>query len=182
MMTLSQKQMLAQWKMRHYLEPLREDCSEVRDDGVNIDYLVALEMRDWYLNLLDTAPLRMVSVTDIIQEVAVDNRPDNGAVVINLPEACRRVVSIWLSGIAQEIIPITDLSDYRVILQQSEYSRGGKCIPVAVLSDAGLLTIYGYDSDGNPPEIEHLYAVMCPEDGVYILDESALKTIPTIKI
>lgn len=52
--------MLAQWKLRHYMEPLRDDCEVTRYDGVNVDSLIALEMQDWYLHLLDTAPLKMV--------------------------------------------------------------------------------------------------------------------------
>ena len=44
------------------------------------------------------------------------------------------------------------------------------------------LTVYAHDAAGNPPEIEHIYAVVLPEDGTYTFDESALSTIPTVKI
>ena len=29
--------MLAQWKMRRYLEPLRQDCLMSRSDGIDLD-------------------------------------------------------------------------------------------------------------------------------------------------
>lgn len=182
MITLSQDQMLAQWKARHYLEPLRTDFSEVRTSGIDIDYVLKLEIRDWYLNLLDTGDVKMLPVTDLALETAAINRPAAGAVVVMLPEKCRRVLAVRIKGYEQDIIPHTDVNDYEVTLQKSEYSRGGICEPVALLGMGKTLTIYAHDASGNPPEIEHIYAVILPEDGFYTLDESALATIPTVNI
>ena len=82
MMTLSHEQMLAQWKMRHYLEPVRSDSEVSRSNVVNVDYMLSLEMRDWYLELLDKGELRYLELTDIASETATINRPETGAVVI----------------------------------------------------------------------------------------------------
>lgn len=180
MMTLSHEQMLAQWKMRHYLEPVRSDSEVSRSNGVNVDYMLSLEMRDWYLELLDKGELRYLELTDIASETATINRPETGAVVIKLPEQCRRVVSVKIAGNEREIMPEQD--EYRKYLQLSEYTRGGASEPVAVMTKGGELVLYGNDINGKAPEIEHIYAVMLPPDGKYVLDESALKTIPTIEI
>ena len=182
MMTLTHDQMLAQWKLRHYMEPLREDCEVTRYDGVNVDSLIALAMQDWYLHLLDTAPLKMVPLTDLANETAQIDRPETGAVVVKLPENVRRVVAVNIEGCPQDIVPVTDMTDYRVALQKSEYSRGGRCEPVAVLSAGGILTVYGEDESGKLPVVEHIYAVVLPEANTYIFDESALSTIHTVEI
>ena len=182
MITLSQDQMLAQWKARHFLEPIRTDCSEVRTSGIDIDYVLKLEIRDWYLNLLDTGDAKMLPITDLALETAAMKRPDSGAVVGKLPESCRRVLAVRIKGCEQDIIPYTDVNCYEVSLQRSEYSRGGAYEPVAVLGMGNNLTVYAHDAAGNPPEIEHIYAVVLPEDGTYTFDESAHSTIPTVKI
>lgn len=174
--------MLAQWKLRHYMEPLREDCEVTRYDGVNVDSLIALEMRDWYLHLLDTAPLRMVPVKDLASETAQIDRSETGAVVVKLPENVRRVVSVNIQGCSEDIVPITDMNDYRLSLQKSEFSRGGICEPVAVLSVGGSLTVYCKDEFGKLPVVEHIYAVVAPEADTYVFDESALSTIPMVEI
>lgn len=59
MITLTRQEMLAQWKLRRALEPLRADCTAQRNDGIDLDRYLTEEMRSWYLRMLDTAPVEM---------------------------------------------------------------------------------------------------------------------------
>ena len=68
MLRLTQADMLAQWKMRRYLEPLRTDCLISRSDGIDIDAYCVMEMRRWYLDLLATAPVEFLAPEPTLSE------------------------------------------------------------------------------------------------------------------
>lgn len=89
--------MLDLWRLRRGLQPQRTDCTVVRTDGVDIDGLLGRQIDDWYLNLLDTAPVEMLPVTEMRTRVepVLD---ENGSVDVILPDVCRRLVSVKLKG------------------------------------------------------------------------------------
>lgn len=174
MMKLSTEEMLSQWRMRRELEPLRSDCTVSRADGIDLTPLLVAQMRDWYLGLLDNAPLEMLAVTNIANDVALVVNEQDGMATITLPSQCRRVVEVKLTTWARpaEIVgPDSSLA----MRQKWKFTRAGTTYPVAI-NDNGLLRLYGVER-GNTPKIERLLCVMEPEDGFYTFDERALSLI-----
>lgn len=172
---LSSDEMLAQWKLCRGFAPLRNDCEISRSDGVDLDAILRLEMRDWYLQLLSKAPVEMLSLTDISNVIAMVAQPD-GTATVKLPENCRRLVSFHLQGWSREAKIITDPNSYEALLQTNQYSRGKSENPVVVLCN-NKLHIYSLPST-QMPKIECAMAVMEPIDGSYEMDEAALSLIP----
>lgn len=175
--TLSSDEMLAQWKLRRGFAPLRTDCVLSRSDGVDLDALLRLEMRDWYLNLLDTAPTRLLSLTSIADEIAIMAHDDNTATV-TLPKYCRRLVEFQLDGWTRPAT-ITTPDTRLARLQDNRFSRGG-CESPVVVCHSNRLRIYSLPSNSTPTIIRAI-AVMEPANGNYEMDESALATISKIE-
>ncbi len=169
----SSSEMLAQWKLRRGFEPLRADCSIERSDGVDLDALLRLEMRDWYLNLLNTAPVEMLSLTNIANDIAIVKGSD-GVGIVTLPENCRRIVDFQLKGWAHPAKIIEDLNCYEAKMQDNIYCRGG-CESPIVIKCGNRLFIYSVPEGES--KIVSAKAVLEPVDGSYEMDETALSTI-----
>lgn len=171
-MRLSPEEMLRIWKLRRYHEPLRADCEVTRTDGLDLDRLQTMELREWYLKLLDTAEPELLEVKDIAKDVALKRRPD-GSATIMLPEECRRVIEVSLEGWRQPA-RLTTQGSALAQLQQSEFSRGGTMEPVAVVH-SGYIHLY------SPPSgtavIGTLKCISEPLNGEYVMDELLLETI-----
>lgn len=168
---LSTDEMLSQWRMRRALEPLRSDCTIERIDGIDLDSFLKMEMRDWYLNLLDTAPLHLLSLTDIASKVSI-SRNNDLSVTITLPQKCRRVIELTLDC-SPSPIKITTSDTHLAICQQNPFSRSGTSSPIAIYCHDNLI-IHAGSNDFN---IVKLLCVMEPDDGFYELDEAALSLI-----
>lgn len=171
---LSSDEMLAQWKLRRGFAPLRADCVISRTDGIDLDNLLRLEMRDWYLNLLATAPFEMLATTNIASDIAVVPTGEGGAVVM-LPESCRRIVEFQLDGWQRPAIIVDDPLCHLARIQANPFSRGLTVNPV-VVKQQNRLFVYSIPA-GSTPKITRAIAVMEPTDGSYEMDESALSTI-----
>lgn len=168
---LSTDEMLSQWRMRRALEPLRSDCTVERIDGIDLDSFLKMEMRDWYLNLLDTAPLHLLTLTDIASKVSLSKNDDLSA-TIHLPQGCRRVIELTLDC-SPVPIKITPPDTPLAICQQNPFSQSGAVSPIAIHSYNSLIIHAGSDNFN----IVQLLCVMEPDDGFYELDEAALSLI-----
>ncbi len=164
--------MLSQWRMRRALEPLRSDCAVTRRDGIDLDSFLKIEIRDWYLNLLDTAPVHLLTLTDIAPLVAIEQAGE-GCSAITLPQQCRRIIELNINNNPAPV-EITAAGSPLALCQQNPFSRAGDIAPVAMLHGSRL-TIYS----ASVPSIARLLCVMEPEDGYYELDEAALSLITT---
>ena len=49
--TLTPDEMLERWRLYRAMEPLRADCVVERTDGLDIDTILRIQMRAWYLDL-----------------------------------------------------------------------------------------------------------------------------------
>lgn len=174
---LSSDEMLAQWKLRRGFAPLRTDCEITRSDGIDLDALLRLEMRDWYLNLLDTAPMELLAPENIAGDIALMPQADNSATVI-LPENCRRLVGFKLKEWKRSAKIITDPYSHEAQMQSNPYCRGGCENPIVVLH-GNRLYVYSL-SPLTSHVIDFATAIMEPTDGGYLMDEAALKTISNI--
>lgn len=169
--TLTQEQMLTLWRLSRAFEPLRPDCTVTRTDGIDLDTLLSRQMRGWYLNLLDTAPLEYLQLTDIAPTVAVEYNAD-GSIYVGLPPTCRRVVEVKMAEWERPAIIVDDPASPLALRQHSPYLRAGLAAPVAVV-EKKRLHLYG----ATLSELERLLIVAEPPSDTYIFDTRALELI-----
>lgn len=166
--------MLNLWRIAQGFEPLRTDAVVTRTDGLDIDTVLRLQMRAWYLRQLDTAPVALLPVENIRSEV-VPRPQSDGSLALTLPEGVRRIVEVQLGGWHRPAL-IVDASDpaAAVVLQRqaSQYARGGTEHPVAVVQSPTELRLYPGASASIA--IVTLSVVRPPADGSYTLDPSLL--------
>lgn len=175
-LTLTAAEMLDLWRLRRALLPLREESVVERRDGIDFDRLLHAELRAWYSNLLDTAPVDMLVLTDIARDVAPALQAD-GRMTVTLPSGCRRVVEVEAEGWTRAAT-IAMAGSPLALQQDNPYSRGRVDAPVAVLHP-GRLVLYSTPPGGGKPRLRRLLCVMEPEEGMYELDERAISLIPT---
>ena len=174
--SLTTDEMLEVWRLHRALLPLREDCVVERQDGIYLDKYLQREMRNWYLDLLDTGPIEMLKVTDIADETVVRPNAD-GSASVTLPERCRRVLEVKLSG-WERPARIVDPAELPVVSwQQNPYSMGHESEPVAI-NDTGTLQLYSIPDGVTTPRLESLKCIIEPDEGLYVLDERAFSLIP----
>lgn len=180
MLQLTKQEMLALWLRLTRLEPLRADCAAQRTDGVDLAAVAEDEMRRWYLDRLDHAPLEHLRLTDIAPQLPV-LRNSRGVVRVKLPADCRRVVSAWLSGWHRPAVPVA-VADATVMrrLWASPFGQPGPEEPVCFLSDGGH-TLECFTSPDRPdvPTMSSLLVVADPGPDLYVIDQAELSTIPS---
>jgi len=174
-MELTKNEMLALWKRRHFLEPLRADCTAERADGIDLDTWCAEAMRRWYLRLLAEAPPELLAPDDLSLTAKVRRTP-YGSAVAQLPAGVVRVTAIKLNGWQRAAVPVTPDSP-EAMRQANRFARGGVADPVAVAGHDGTLELFSPDSRSAIPTVEMLLAVTDPGEEKYIFDERALDHI-----
>lgn len=170
MVSYTTDEMLAQWKLRRHLLPLRCDAGVVSDYGVDFDALCRNEMRQWYLDLLATAPVGLLEVSDLSGQVML-RCDDDGVGVVVLPDNVVRLTAVDCDVWKHPAIIVTDPESPLALLQRSYYSRGGEFSPVAVLHGREL-RLYSFN-DIIPQRLNFLGCVCVPNDGRYVFDERA---------
>lgn len=171
---LTKNEMLALWKRRHFLEPLRTDCIVERSDGVDLDEIAAEEMRLWYLGCLAEAPPSLLAPEDIAL-TAKARRSQQGTVLITLPETVVRVVAVKLGGWEREarIIGSGTPEERRC---GNPFARGGVASPLAVVRPGNILELYSPDSSQALPVVDILTVITDPGPETYVMDERLIST------
>lgn len=170
-LTLTKAQMLAQWKQRRWLEPLRTDCRIRRSDGADLDAYAEMEMRQWYLDLLWNGPVELLAVTDLTLSATV-RRAQEGRLVIDLPATEVRVVKVRVTGWQRDAEITSDPCSPLALRQSNRYARGGVEHPVAVHSGRRL-ELFSADSTKAIPGVEALWIIADPGPESYTFDERA---------
>ncbi|MCM1067801.1 MAG: hypothetical protein NC418_09550 [Muribaculaceae bacterium] len=179
--SLSKAEMIERRRRALALDPLRTDCTIERTDGIDVDATLEQELRRWYLNLLDTAPRRLLAPENIAGRLACSTSGEGAAkaAVIELPSNCRRVFDVKLDGWthAVEVLPHSELS--RVLAcQNNPYTRATASCPVAVLgaggADGRCADILAWPIVDLFPAASIVTAALDPGPELYTLDESAL--------
>lgn len=179
-MILSSDQMLTLWRRARGLDPLRTDCTVERFEGRDETILLATEMRQWYLNLLDTAPERMLIAKDMASAAKIESA-GKGVWRVRLPVTVRRVLAVTFPDALGPVpvIPFGGEHAQRVLRMASgRYGRGCPSVPVVLGARNSLMFFTGLNAEKPAP-----LSIMCiddPGDEYYELDESALSTIPTL--
>lgn len=170
---LTRAEMVREWRLRHLMEPLSDECLTERTDGNGVDELTERIIDDWYLRLLDTADASLLPVEELKGEVVPRLLPD-GSVVIKLPERVRRVVRVRLRGWLRDAELLGSDQVMKRRLQESEYVRGGSHLPTAI---AGMGEVRLFSAQGAEAEVETIECVIEPEAGVYVMDRSLLERL-----
>lgn len=174
-LNLTESEMINLWKTVMHLEQVRRDCVIERDDGIDIDELLRIHLRQWYAHLLLTAPLCQVPIDDVKSEVTLST-DGQGVVTATLPERAVRPVEFKLQEWTRSVTRFLEPSSPEARLQSSPYTRGGICQPAAVAISPGRLLLMSAPSLA--PQLELASCVARPADGSYRLSQAALSTIP----
>ena len=93
---MTDSEMLQLWKCTRAVEPLRLDCTALRTDGPDVDALLRQQMRQWYLNLLDSGPLNALAPANGAQTATIKTLADGRSLIL-APAGCRRILSVMYS-------------------------------------------------------------------------------------
>lgn len=169
MMVLTRDEMLERWMQLRGVGLVRNDAVVERRDGVDLRGMMEAEMRRWYLGLLDNAPARLLPVTDIAGDVAVEAGSD-GLASVRLPAGVRRVVGFRLTGWRADARLVAEDSDlWR--RQAIAMARGATWCPVAMV-DLGRRVVATLSAISTPAAVERLAVVLDPGPLSYVFDET----------
>ncbi len=175
-LSLTRSEMLERRRLVGGLEPLRTDCSVSHADGIDIDALLEIQLREWYVALLDTAPVGMLAPEDIAGQCSIEigSGPWEGGAMITVPDSCRRPLSVFLQGwMVPAAIQRTDQTDTVLCRQLNPYTAADETKPVAIVLHDGRIAAWPYGR-----RIGQLTAILDKGPGIYSFDEAALATIP----
>lgn len=175
--TLEKSAMLELWKRARGFEPLRADCAVTRTDGPDLDALLEMEMRAWYIRQLLTAPIEELPLSDIAPVLTLTTLRE-GVVTAPLPEGCVRVARVMMDGWERSAL-IAESANHPLAMEQTNrFARAWRCRPVAIVED-GWITLHGVVS--HPPRGLSVSAVMLPAPELpYVLTEAMIGRLSTI--
>lgn len=168
---LSEGEMLALWKRVHRLEDLRRECVIERVDGINLDAYLTERMRQWYSQLLLTAPVEWLPVEDLREEVTLSVESAGGYVVAKLPSRCVRVLEVRLSGWRTGVCRMSPPESEAALRQRTPWLRAGVADPV-VVDHGDHLLLYGIGE--GEPSLASARCVAVPAGGRYRFAAAAL--------
>lgn len=169
---LTKAQMLAQWKLRHHLEPLRTDSVSVRSRGLSLDAYCEAEMRSRYVAMLAEADTEYLTIQNVAIKCTLQAR-SNGSATIELPEGVVRVTGIRLVGWRRSAIVVTDPNDPRWRRQANRFSAGGVEQPVALWDGGSRIEVFSLNITKALPMLLQVDAVIDEGEDVYTFDERA---------
>lgn len=175
--TLSSSQMLDVWRSCAGLEPLLDQCSVTRFDGVDIDSWLRPLMRRWYLDYLDGLfpgiPRPVVKAAGLLSLELTD--ADGPQASVSADPSVRTVLSLRLSGWSSDAFVASGADAARaLVLMSNPFSRPGAASPLAWLGDDDVVRVAPADSSSR---IVAALAVVDPGPDTYIFDDRALSHI-----
>ncbi|MCH5347080.1 MAG: hypothetical protein J1E63_08215 [Muribaculaceae bacterium] len=170
---LTKQQMREQWMARRYGEPCRlASGTVIREHQADVEALAEREMRNWYLELLDTAEARFLCPEEVGNKVMVNDMGDD-TVEIVLPVGVRRVIAVRMEGWKREATMVeADSVAARRLL--NPFSRATNRSPVAVVTPTGRLRVTAVDGSTT---VGSLLVVVDHGEERYVMDDSALGLI-----
>ena len=179
LLNLSEDEMVALWRRVMHLDPVRRECTVERDDGIDVDGLLRIHLRQWYAALLRTAQLAWLPIEDLRTQVTVTASAD-GVVTATLPARCVRPVEWQLAGWSHSVTEFAAPDSSVARRQLSPWTRSGTERPAAVLHDQRVL-LYSLPA-GVTPVLTLARCVAAPAAGHYALRHDALCTLPRWEI
>lgn len=174
-LNLNASEMLDLWKTVMRLQPVRRDCSVERDDGIDIDTLLTLHIRQWYAHLLNTAPVEWLPVEDVKADVTL-TLESGGKVSATIPEQCVRPVEWRLTAWQHPVTQFLNPDSHEAQVALDPYTGAGPCRPAAI--DYGNRLLLLSVPTGTQPALATARCVVRPADGTFAFHSAALSTIP----
>lgn len=174
-LNLTASEMLDLWKTILRLEPVRRDCTVERDDGIDIDALLELHIRQWYAHLLNTAPVEWLPVEDVKADVALTTDA-HGKVSATVPPQCVRPVEWQLTAWQRPVTQFLAPDSHEAQMALDPYTGAGSCRPVAI--DYGNRLLLLSVPVGTQPALAIARCVVRPVAGTFAFHSAALSTIP----
>lgn len=172
--TMSESEMIDLWNRRLNLVAERRNCIIERGNGTDLDAKVLQCIRDWYSRLLIESPSRCLPVEDIASKLNV-NISSNNVVRVAIPDNCLRPVKWKMKSWKRPVTYFYEPDCYMASLQYDVHTRGGGEYPVGIIMPRQIMM---YSASGADDVLEEALCVVHPAEGVYILAESLLHTIP----
>ena len=95
---LSKDEMLERFRLARGLEPLRSDCAVEVTDGVDLDGMLAEQLRRRYAELLSSGRPELLVSEDVAGALSEVNALREGLGEVVMSDACARVLEIRLDG------------------------------------------------------------------------------------
>lgn len=157
--TLTEAQLLHEWRLRAFPEPVSTGYTVVRRDSVDVTAVLTAGMKDWYHSL----PMELRGVTDV---TGMCERRGAGHMI--LPESVLKVTRVSSEEWEADAV-IAAGNSREALLQQSVYTQGSVRRPVAVVD--------GRDVRVWPPADNVTIEGVADIADQYILDVAAFATI-----
>ncbi|MDE6093172.1 MAG: hypothetical protein K2F61_00140 [Muribaculaceae bacterium] len=169
--TYTKAQLMAQWRLRRGLEPMRGDLT-VELDGVDTGALDEAELNDWWADMTANAPADMFEPKDLALRCTT-KAVAGGGTDVELPAStgCRQVLAVRLSGWTRDgtiVAPDSREAD----LQRWEYTQAGLESPVAVMYSPRHVRCFPAGED-----VESFRAITEGDGEVFTMDSSLLATM-----
>lgn len=179
--TLTKTEMLKRRRIAGGLEPLLADCAIERTDGIDVDAILADELRKRYLDLLDRGDRSLVAADNIAATASCVSDGDElaGGARVSLPALCRRVFDIQLRGWSRAVeVRPADEAEAIISRQQNPYTAASAAHPVAVFAGGAVAgsvpDILAWPAGGTHPQAVAVTAAIDPGEDYYTMDEAAL--------
>lgn len=169
--TYTKSQLMAQWRLRRGLEPMRGDVT-VELDGTDTDALDEAEMMDWWRHMTAHAPADMLEAKEMCIRCTT-KAATGGGTDVELPATagCRRIVGVRLSGWKREGM-LVGPDSREAELQQWEYTQAGAEQPVAVVFSPNRIRCFPAGED-----VECLRVITEGDGKSFTLDSGLLVTM-----
>lgn len=171
---LTESEMLDLWKQVMHLETPRRDCTVEWDDGIDIDEMLLTHIKQWYAQLLNTAPSHLLPIEDLAEQVTINTR--DGIVIATVPQQCVKPVEWKLAEWKRSVTTFLDPCSHEAMLQHNEWTRGGACNPAIIDYGSQMLLM---STSSASPQLERARCVVRPSDGSYQFHSDLLATIPS---
>lgn len=168
----SKAEMLELWKRRHLLVSPRTDGVVTRHDNVEVDAMCIEAMRLRYVELLATAPVRLLVPQDVALNAKLA-RTYQGTGYLTVPDNVVRVLWVKLSG-WERAAQVTEADPALRRLEGNRYACGGVAAPVAVTRSKGAVELFALPYSQSLPLVESVTAVVDPGPELYVMDEELL--------
>ena len=179
--TLTKTEMLKRRRIAGGLEPLLADCTIERTDGIDVDAILADELRKRYLDLLDRGDRSLVAADNIAATASCVSDGDElaGGARVSLPTLCRRVFELQLHGWSRAVeVRPADEAEAIISRQQNPYTAASAAHPVAVFAGGAVAgsvpDILAWPAGGPHPQAVAVTAAIDPGEDYYTMDEAAL--------
>lgn len=167
--TFSTLQLLRAWRTLAGLEPVNNGCSISTFDAVDLDAVLSARLRQWYLELLDSADARYLGPpVDVSSDLVLDGD------VVTFGPSVRSLLSIRLSSWQRDAVVLTPADAAGLIaLCDNPYSAPGQHSPLAWLRSPRQLVVTPAPATSS---IVSAAGYADPGEDTYILDPIALST------